>query len=740
MTLNKRYFRSIRENLSFYISAGVLTIATLFLFYMMNIAGRSISDFGKKFFDEQQIEDANFTTYLPISEDDMSDLEREYGVTIEVQRYHNIETDGVTTRLFQRTHEIDKYKITVGRDVENNHEIIISEGFAVENQIELSDMLKIGQKEYTVVGYFQRPDYLYMLVNENDAYKNITTFYLAYTTDEEFDSYGKGNVQYLIRYNGNDDEAIRKVLNEKFILRTYLSSKDNARITMVDVQAELFVTLSYVLLPFMPLIAVALVSIIISRKVKSEQKLIGTLTALGYSKRKILWHYAGFAMIPGILGGVVSVLFASIFAQWFGELGLQDYEPMRIVCQMQPFDAIIGIFVPTLLYIIAAMLSVNRLLKKDTVLLLNSNVDADRKKMRKVLAEKKISFRIKFAVRSLLGNPARTFVVFLGIFMGSYIALLGFGFIDAMAHSMDNVSGEMGTFEYEYVLNTLVDESQYDAEPALIAQMEDADGKFITLMGVDWSNPYINKTCTDGHEITEGNGIYLSSVAAMLFDAKAGDTISIFDPISLNEYNLKIDGIVQNDMQRLIYVNRSYAASLIGIDEKMCNMLMSDQPVTIDASYVAQEVKKADFENQVQTMINQMDIMLYFVIVLGVIICVASVYVAVNMLVTEMRGNISMLKVLGYKDKQINKIVLRVNHIILPIGILISIPLVYLSCGGFFKILADYVGMMIKPYISFKSVIYAAVLTGISYFGSVFLVKRKVSKVNMVESLKDTRE
>lgn len=41
-------------------------------------------------------------------------------------------------------------------------------------------------------------------------------------------------------------------------------------------------------------------------------------------------HYAGFAMIPGLLGGIFAALFTMIFAQPFGEICLADYEPMRI--------------------------------------------------------------------------------------------------------------------------------------------------------------------------------------------------------------------------------------------------------------------------------------------------------------------------------------------------------------------------------------------------------------------------
>ena len=99
-----------------------------------------------------------------------------------------------------------------------------------------------------------------------------------------------------------------------------------------------------------------------------------------------------------------------------------------------------------------------------------------------------------------------------------------------------------------------------------------------------------------------------------------------------------------------------------------------------------------------------------------------------------------MLKVLGYRDKQINKIVLSVNHILLPIGFLVSIPLVFSSTNWFMVFLADFIGALPKAYIAPQSFVYAGILACVSYFGSLFLLRRKVSKVDMVESLKGNRE
>lgn len=173
--------------------------------------------------------------------------------------------------------------------------LIVEEG----DDLDAEDTGEIGNKEYTITGFFQRPDYLYMLQNEDDTYKNITTFYLAYLTDEEFENIDNKNCQYFVRYNTDNQNDFRKEINNNYHMRTYLPAQENARIDMVKMQAEIFSIVSYIILAIMPLIVVVLVSIVINRKVKSEEKLIGTLTALGYKKDASLCRFCHDSRIIG---------------------------------------------------------------------------------------------------------------------------------------------------------------------------------------------------------------------------------------------------------------------------------------------------------------------------------------------------------------------------------------------------------------------------------------------------------
>lgn len=740
MKLRRRYVRNIRQNLSFYIASTVLTMAALFLFFLFHIAGNAILDFADEFFEKQKLEDAHFTTYIPIPESDIEDMEEEYGITLEAQSYINIDTDGTTARVFQKTRKVDLCNVTEGEDADEKGEVILSEGYAVNMEISIGDQIRIGEEDYTVTGFFQRPDYLYMMENEDDSYKNISTFFLAYMPEEDFAELGETNCQYLVRYNGNEDTDFRRAVNDKYQMHSYTAAEENQRIVMVRSQAEMFLIMSWMLLCILPLVAVALICIIISRKVKTEQQMIGTLSAMGYTRAQLARHYAGFAAIPGIIGGVLTSVVTAAVAQPYGELGLTDYEPMRISCSLSWYAAVLGIVIPTVMYVLAALLSVRRLLRQNTVLLLNGSGDEGGRKLRRVLAGRKLSFRIKFAVRLLIGSPARSFVIFLGIFLGSFIMLTGFSIYDSARHMADTVEVTAGEYEYQYVLGELLYENPYGGELILAAPVEGERGETLTVMGTDNEQSLLNLTDKEGQKISTKDGYYITSLAAYLCGWKTGDRVTLYNPLSLEQIHIRISGIVENDTAQIIYASRANAAEMTGVDKNAGNMIISEEKLDIPENIVESESRKSDLEEQVDTIIDQTSYMIDTMVGLGIVICIASVYVAVNMLVSENRRNISMLKVLGYPDRKIGCIVLGSNHVFLPLGIFLSIPAAYAFCGLFFRMFADMMGMLTSPYLEVKSCIMAAVLTAGSYLASMYFVQRKTRKVDAVECLKEQRE
>ena len=742
MKLNRRYRRSIKSDLSFYIPAIILTMVTLVMFYLFYIAGTGIMNYGDSFFAEHNVEDATFTTYLPISDADIEKLEQDYNLKIEAERYVNFQEDGYTARVFKRLAEIDQYEIIEGNDVAADDEIILSAGYAENQKLAIGDTVLINGKNYRITGFFLRPDYLYMLENTSDDYKNVTSFFLAYVSDNEFDQFGEYAVNYKVLYNADSDvKAFRQYVYDHYYTASYLAKEENTRITFVDEQAEMFVLMAWVMLVILPFITVALISIIIGRKIKSEQKIIGTLSALGYTKGQLMKHYCLLPVIPGLIGGILSAVAAMLVAQPYGECGLADYEPLPATFSLPLWTAIAGVIVPTVIYLFAGLLKVNKLLKNDTVQLLGGIV-GNNGRTNRIFYKASMKVKNKMAFRSLLGAPGRTFVLFLGIFLGAFIIAFGYIFIDCINEVGANGMNSFGTFQYEYVLNTLKSDSEKmdgEYEVMSVYSFEDQNGLEFSLMGADADNTLWNLQTKEGKADIE-NGWYASSLFLRMFHVNVGDEFTFYNTSSLEKFTVMIAGVIDNDYQNYLISSRERAARITGWNEDSYNVLLSTDKLNLDFNLIHETVTGDTFKEQMQTMLDEMGPLTYVLILLGMIICAAAIFVVVSMMVSESRHNISMLKVLGFKDSRINSMIINGNHLMLIPGIVIGLLASYGTMYAYCQLAIESEGMIIPVPFSWKTTLLTVVLVVAAYAVSLFAARLRVSKVDMVESLKDNRE
>ena len=741
MKLNKRYLRSVRADLPFYISAAVLTTVTLLMFYLFYIAGCGINRYGDEFFSEYRREDATFSTYTEIPDEKLAELEEKYGVTLEKERYVGVEEESFRVRVFRPNEKIDLYEVHSGHDLTSDGEILISAGYAEENGVGEGDRLTVNGKEYAVAGTFLRPDYLYMTENLTDDYKNVTTFFLACLTPAEFDAqFGGGSVHYKVIYGKDTDEtAFRREINDGWFMASYLAADNNMRITFVHEQADMFVMSAWFILVLFPLLTVALICILLGRRIRAEQKLIGTLSAMGYGKARLTWHYSLFAMIPGIFGGLLTSAAALILAEPFGAIGLADYEPMTPTFTLPLWVAAAGVIVPTLLYLIAAVLRVGKLLREDTVKLLAGQVGNDAKS-RRILTRSRRKVKFKFAVRQLIGSPGRSFVIFLGIFLGAMIVAFGYSFIDSVKAVGEQAHGEFGTFQYEYILNSLEKGVPEEGEPLLILPFEDAESRSFSLIGADEDVTLWNLKTTDGERADFENGFYISALCEAIFDVHAGDAFTFRSIGTLEEHTVPIDGVIKNGYQSFLLTSREKAADIAGIDADAYNAILAEKALPLEKSRVSEIISDTTYETQMENLLSAMTGLIYAFIGIGMIVCVASLYATTGTMLSESRHNISMLKVLGFENRRINSMILSSNHLLLIPGVVLGIAAAYGGmawyCANFAEIERLIIPVSLKP----RSIVLTAGLTVLCYFVSLLLQRRRVDRTDMIEALKDNRE
>ena len=161
----------------------------------------------------------------------MAELEKKYDLTMEKEHMASADEGSYHARIFTPNEKVDRYEIQDGHDLSDDGEILISAGYAEEHKVKIGDSIRLKGKDYKVAGTFLRPDYLYLVENVSDDYKNVSDFFLAYLTKTEFERvFGEGTVNYKVIYTDRTDEkAFRKEINEAYFVSGYLNADNNKR-------------------------------------------------------------------------------------------------------------------------------------------------------------------------------------------------------------------------------------------------------------------------------------------------------------------------------------------------------------------------------------------------------------------------------------------------------------------------------------------------------------------------------
>ncbi|MCR5802957.1 MAG: ABC transporter permease [Clostridia bacterium] len=743
MTLNKRYKRSVGSNLSFYISIILLTA----LVTCMHVAFDSSYGVQQKSFaellEEAKLEDAEFVTMKQI--DDFSDLSEEYNVDVERQDYIDLDLDGseAEVRLFGDDNEINKIRVQEGKNLSSADDILLSGLFMDRQGIKIGDRIKIEGKEYNVCGKVIRTDYLFCLKNVTDTFSDSDRFGIGVVQKKVFDEYDEKDkaTVYAVRYGDDTDVTVfRKKVNEDYGMLSYLSIDNNTRVqSPIDQFNELGFTVNTIL-PCCMIFMVILISVVLGRKIKNERKMIGVLNALGYKRSELALHYSLFGAIPALVGGVLGTISAYPLLGYLSDVLIEDkMEVFYEVTSIRPMSAVIAIVLPVITYSIAVFITAMINMRGSSIDMIKGL--SKNKKKRHGLRKSKMNFKTKYKIRAIFGHFPRTLLVVFGIALGGILVAFTFACVDSIERFVNESVNATGDFEYEYFLKSIETETPSDGSSVTGASFEvKGNADLITMMGVD-EDRLLKIEDEDGNTIDLDGKYYISQMSSYAYGLKEGDKITLLNNSNLDEYEIEIAGIFVNGSQSLIVSDRDTVNDLLGLPEGSYNIVMSKEKLDYSDSELLREVSKKSLAESLDKTINQgMHDMLLPISIIAIIISVITTYLMVNILLNESVTVVSMLKVLGYRDGEINSVVTNIYHALLPIGIALGIAAgVWLNKANFDSQAAKY-NSFIESYVSVKSIIICVAITLGSYILSMILLGRKVKNVDMAESLKENRE
>jgi putative ABC transport system permease protein len=738
MILNRKIKRNVKIHKITYIVAIALLILSTGLFTLFNIGGPGIKDNIKDFKEDFKVEDAYFTTALPIL--DIETLENKFDLTLEKMQWKDFKVlDKVNLRIYKERKEINLIQVTEGEELSKTKDIVVNTDFYSVNNKSLGDYIDINGVEYNLKGKATSPDYLYMLENDATLFANKETFAVAFISEENFREIDSTSVGYSIRLNKDNASEVKEYIKDNFFALSWVDKADNTKINAIDGD----ITGLFVLGQYLPIVIVVLVSILIAiviwRLVKNELTELGTLYAFGYKKSTLTKHYMLYPLLVAFIGALVGQIPGVTLTRILITSLTVEYNLPIITITPDIKIIILSILIPIVIILPINFIVIRRALNHSAVDLMKGKLKEEGPSfLEKRISLKGLSFSSKFKIKEVLRNFWRTVLTLSAIVFSAMLLFLVFVMNDSMDRIVKDGYGASYKFEKLYVLSNIsLDEKPGEKFWSIPVISKDKNGEEFeyTLDAREQESKLLVLKDEAGNNLSFDENIISKSLAKKM-GIHEGDTLKIKSELEDSIFEIKIDKVADSYLGDKVYVSLEtlYRETKIPVNSYIG--IVSTEEINFELEELASSTSKEGMINGIQSMIAPMKMMMWIIGVIAALIGIALIYVIITMVIDENRINISMFKIIGYDNRRLSKTVLNINDIIIVLGFIISIPLSKFALSCLFAEITKNMDFSLEAVITLNSIVIVFMIILGMYSLTKAISKRKILNVSMEEVLK----
>lgn len=752
--LIRKLLRTAWSYKSQFISMIIMIAIGVGIFLGFNIEWQSIETDTSDFFKKTNYADFRIYSDAGFSEDDIAAIQGISGVDA-ATRYLSVNVGIKDTKKsvalnVSENYDVSTMYITSGADYDASSDgIWLSDKFADANGIRLGDTLTFvyqgAEISGKVVGLAKSGENMISVADDNQLMPDYEAFGFAYISPEKLKSalgtafYPQINVIFDMS-KVELENAVREAIGTTVLVTD--KSEHNAY-AGAQSESEEGKTMGSVLPVLFLAIAILTMVTTMHRIAAAEKVQIGTLKALGFRDRRILRHYTSYGLFIGLVGTLLGIAIGyAVAAVIMSPNGMMstyfDIPDWSLV--MPPFCIPVIILTVAFLTLIS-YLSVKRMLR-------GTAADALRpytpKVMRKSAVERlplwaKLSFGAKWNFRDVIRHKARSAMTLVGVFGCMLLLVGGLGMKDTMENYLDMLDNDISNYV------TKVNLSETATNEDALALVQTLDGDWQAAQGISYNGKTVsleiyNSDCEKLHFLSEDNerlklsddGVYLC--LRLKDTADIGDTI-VFSPYGSKEsYEVKVAGYFRSLITESIVMTDAYADS-IGMDYHIGSVYTDVDSDDIESSpIIVGKQDKATLMDSYDTFMEIMNTMIVVLVAAAIVLGVVVLYNLGVMSYVERYRELATLKILGFRDKTIGRLLISQNIWLTVIGVLIGLP----GGVGILKVLVVSLASEYELSITLGVLTYSVsiLLTfGVSLLVG-FMVARKNKKIDMVEALK----
>lgn len=542
----------------------------------------------------------------------------------------------------------------------------------------------------------------------------------------------------------------------------YLEYRDNAN--RMSAIATIF--------PVFFFLIAALVSFTtITRMVEEQRMQMGTLKALGYGNWDIVKKYLVYALLAGILGTVLGLLFGyHLFPTIIYDAYSSLYNLPDVDIRYYASYSWIAFLVAILCTVGPALIATMTALREDPAALMRPKAP---RKGKRVLLERipfiwnRLGFNAKITVRNLVRYKIRNSMTVIGVAGCTILILTGFAVKNSISGLAETQFNDI--MRYDAIISLNPDAAPADQEmfDEKLAQYPEVTSDLYVLQDVfkakkSGVNPqdvnlFVPET-TEGlvefvrlqdrhtrqpHVLTD-EGAIISEKLAILLGIGAGDTLELRDEEEA-VYRIPVAAVTENYTGHYAYLTPELYEEIFSESYvPNSNLINYEEPEEWEDRFAGDIMEEpavalvtflGSIDRAFSDTLESLDIITLVLIVSAAGLAFVVLYNLTNINVSERMRELSTIKVLGFYHLEVSLYIYRETLILTLIGILIGFPLGRLLCEVVLKMVE--VDFMLFPItILPMSYLYSALLSLAFSLVVMVIMHFKLKRVDMVEALK----
>ena len=659
-------------------------------------------------------------------------------------------------RVYKDRTNVDLYSIHEGKMPENENEIAIDRMHAVNTNLKVGDTIGVDGAEFKITALIALVNYSTLYEKPTDSMFDATYFDVAMVTDEGFDKiHNSIHYNYAWKYNERpEDEIAEKALSENVMsalisqavvddveIENYLPNYSNNAIHFATNDMGGDKVMASIMLYILVIVLSFVFAITISNTITKEASVIGTLRASGYTKGELVIHYMTMPVlvtfISAIIGNVLgyTVLKNVVVGMYYNSYSLPTYET---IWTSEAF--VKTTVVPVIIMLVVNLVVIIRMLRFSPLRFLRHDLKISKRK--KAIRLPKWSFLGRFRTRILLQNIPNYAVLLIGISFVMLMLAMAVGFPESLDAYQENVT-DMMFAKYQTVLKTTKDDDENLIETTTksaekfcmsgLQYVKDEHKESISIYGIQDGSKFV-----DIPENLGAGEVYISTTFSEKYKIDVGDTISLDEKYDNESYDFKVVGIYDYLGGLTVFMPIDRFRETFDKDDDYFTGFMADEEIKgIDDTYIATTITKDDVLKISRQLDHSMGSYMKYFQVICIVLSAVLIYLLTKIIIEKNENAISMVKILGYENKEISSLFMTSTTLVVIVSCLVGIVAGYFAMDKFFQMylmrMEGWFTFVISPAGFVKMFCFGFV----AYLIVMVIDYRRIKKIPMDEALKN---